>query len=246
MTSASETGLRRALGTLTLEPIAVGFDLDGAESFEPLEIEPPGVLVGREDPAVDVRIADPTGTVSRHHCTIEPDRGGWIVCDLNSTAGTRVQFGDEEAIPVPPGAAWPLTHDTRVTFGEVTFRVFIGRTAAQGRTTVTGFGGGEYSRSPLGGKPILVETALHLTEAMRADPRAQPPTVEELSRRLQVVPETVVYRLKLIAEQQPLRHLILRPSSDRSGWLHDIATALMRVYPGMFGPRRSVPPPADE
>lgn len=53
----------------------------------PIEAEGPSVLVGRHSQA-DIRL--PMSDVSRHHCRLVHESGGWRVIDLESTNGTFV------------------------------------------------------------------------------------------------------------------------------------------------------------
>jgi hypothetical protein len=67
--------------------------------------------IGRES-ACDMTLAD--GTVSRWHASLERSAGGWLLADLGSTNGTRLN-------------GWRVNHPTRVrpgdmvSFGSVTF-----------------------------------------------------------------------------------------------------------------------------
>lgn len=56
------------------------------------------VSVGRDDPdaakPADIRLTDPDGLVSRHHCDFERRGNAWWVVDAHSTNGTSVDRGD--------------------------------------------------------------------------------------------------------------------------------------------------------
>lgn len=67
--------------------------------------------IGR-DPGCDLVIADLT--VSRQHAGLDRGTGGWLLTDLGSTNGTRLNgWRVREPVPVCPG--------DRVSFGAVTF-----------------------------------------------------------------------------------------------------------------------------
>jgi hypothetical protein len=67
--------------------------------------------IGR-DPDCDLVIADIT--VSRQHAGLDRDSGGWLLTDLGSTNGTRLNgWRVREPVPVGPG--------DQVSFGAVTF-----------------------------------------------------------------------------------------------------------------------------
>jgi len=52
-----------------------------------IAVPPAGAVIGRSSDA-DIVIA--AGEVSRHHAQIVPDREGWVVADLGSTNGVRL------------------------------------------------------------------------------------------------------------------------------------------------------------
>jgi hypothetical protein len=52
-----------------------------------IAVPPTGAVIGRSSDA-DIVIA--AGEVSRHHAQIAPDREGWVVADLGSTNGVRL------------------------------------------------------------------------------------------------------------------------------------------------------------
>ena len=68
-----------------------------------VEREHKRVVIGRADDC-DVRIAH--GQISRHHCAIEPVADGdqeWIVRDLGSTHGVKVDGSRVEETSIRPG-----------------------------------------------------------------------------------------------------------------------------------------------
>jgi Domain of unknown function (DUF1707)/Inner membrane component of T3SS, cytoplasmic domain len=67
--------------------------------------------IGREA-ACDMRLGD--DTVSRWHASLERNAGGWLLADLGSTNGTRLNgWRVNDPVPVRPG--------DMVSFGAVTF-----------------------------------------------------------------------------------------------------------------------------
>ncbi len=75
-----------------------------------------GAVLGRSRDC-DITLQDPT--VSRHHAEIRPDgRGGWLVEDLGSTNGVKL---DGRRI----GRATPLESGARLTLGTAEVRFVV-------------------------------------------------------------------------------------------------------------------------
>ncbi|OGV47938.1 MAG: hypothetical protein A2017_10990 [Lentisphaerae bacterium GWF2_44_16] len=61
--------------------------INGPKAGEKFELGPPGVSIGREtDNDINLLI----GGVSRYHAKLEPDGDGWLIRDLGSTNGSKV------------------------------------------------------------------------------------------------------------------------------------------------------------
>lgn len=84
-----------------------------------------GILVVGRSPECDVYIHD--ALASRQHCRLEPARGGWIVVDLNSKNGTRV---NGERVPRKP-----LRDGDILGIGTTTVRFQMGKLASPTRAT---------------------------------------------------------------------------------------------------------------
>ena len=78
------------------------------------KLSPPSALVGR-NPEVEVSLSEPT--VSWQHARLTSHGAAWMIADLGSTNGTRVNgepIEPERQVPIDPGA--------EVRFGEITLR----------------------------------------------------------------------------------------------------------------------------
>lgn len=77
-------------------------------------LAPPEVIVGR-NPDADVSLADPT--VSWQHARLTSHGPAWMVTDLASTNGTRVN-GER----IEPNRATPIDPGAELRFGDVVLR----------------------------------------------------------------------------------------------------------------------------
>ena len=97
---------------------------------DPVEVDRDQVLIGR-DPACEIHIRD--ASVSRQHAEIRREGDDWVIIDLNSGNGVRV-----DGVLTTQGTLLPAQ---RIEFGNVCFRVEIDR-GDDGATVILG-------RSPL-------------------------------------------------------------------------------------------------
>ncbi len=194
-------------------------DADG-----PVPLAAHDVYLGRSAEGLEVEgnfIGLPDEEVSRRHARIVRQNDRYLLQDLNSTNGTRL-----DGVPVTPGGLYPLRDGSRITLGRSTVRVQLDDSDTGTRKFRPGLGSGD-SDDPAAGMveeegalapataSVILDAPRLVAELRDATPRAGQER-DELLRRLTVMTQVSIS---------------LGATRDEDELWHRIADCVFEIFP---------------